>query len=430
MLYYEFHSSVPGHRQLKKNVGQLLMKRLFETSLSALFLVILAPIWLVKRKKTHSKLEIYSTENPIYLSVSCGISQFSDLQRQAFFELTPVFWEIFCGRMSLVGAAPVETFQGIPLYQAVQLKPSLFSTYSLKHQANLTCDDRDFELLSYISQASLQTDFWILVRSLIGRLYSQTGSVSPESFDIFGVKVNNLRLDDAMEWIVQSARDHSRVDQLAFANPDCFNIAVEHTLYRETLNRADRVLADGIGVHLACRMLDLTMKDNLNGTDLFPRLCVRAQAEQLSIFFLGAAHGVVDRVVSVVETEYPKLKIAGYHHGFFNPIEENNVINQINSSRADILLVAFGAPRQDIWIANNKDKLHVGLAMGVGGLFDFVSGSVPRAPLWMREIGLEWCFRLYQEPKRMWRRYIIGNPLFLFRVWRGHTSLPPQRPEV
>ena len=110
------------------------------------------------------------------------------------------------------------------------------------------------------------------------------------------------------------------------------------------------------------------------------------------------------------------LKIAGTRDGYFDPEEEKAVVDTINESGARILLVAFGAPRQEFWLECWRERLVPPVGMGVGGLFDFYSGRIPRAPVWMREIGLEWVFRLMQEPGRMWRRYIIGNPLFLFRV--------------
>ena len=124
-------------------------------------------------------------------------------------------------------------------------------------------------------------------------------------------------------------------------------------------------------------------------------------------------------------SRYPGLRIVGARDGYFGPEEEEGVVEAINRSGARILLVAFGAPRQELWLQRWRDRLEPGVCMGVGGLFDFYSGRIPRAPAWMRELGLEWVFRLMQEPGRMWRRYVIGNPLFLSRVWR--QARQPQR---
>jgi len=136
-----------------------------------------------------------------------------------------------------------------------------------------------------------------------------------------------------------------------------------------------------------------------------------------SLFLLGARPGVAAAAAQSMRQRYPALRIAGTRDGYFDAAEEPAVIEQINASGADILLVAFGAPRQDLWLHQHRDVLAPPVRMGVGGLFDFYSGRIPRAPEWMREIGLEWAYGLLQEPGRMWRRYVIGNPLFLYRVW-------------
>jgi N-acetylglucosaminyldiphosphoundecaprenol N-acetyl-beta-D-mannosaminyltransferase len=122
-----------------------------------------------------------------------------------------------------------------------------------------------------------------------------------------------------------------------------------------------------------------------------------------------------------LEKQYQGLKIVGENNGYFekNTIEEKNIINSINESHADILLVGLGAPFQEKWIHSHRKELSSKILMGVGGLFDFYSGNIPRAPLWIRKMGLEWTYRLYQEPRRMFKRYVIGNPLFIYRVYKS-----------
>ena len=146
-------------------------------------------------------------------------------------------------------------------------------------------------------------------------------------------------------------------------------------------------------------------KEELEGTDI-------------GIYLLGARPGVCEDMVAKLATEFPNLTVSGYHHGYITPEEEATVLDGINRSGAGILLVAMGVPGQELWIDRNYDKLEIPVPMGVGGLFDFMSGRMPRAPLWMREIGMEWAYRLYQEPRRMWRRYIIGNVVFLWYLMR------------
>lgn len=420
MRYYSFVTPKAGQRTLQKNGFALLLKRLLEAIFVTPLLVLLTPFWFFHAigQGRSEGLLIYTLAEPIDIGSAQSASDFYDYSSRPFYQLVPMFWHILLGRISVVGAAPVECSEEEPLYRVLGVRPGLFSTYSLKRQANLMLLDRDYEMLSYIGEASLKTDFGILLRSLIGRLIRSGAQAKPASFEMLDVAVDNMKIDPALEWISSSAVDRSKTSTLAFVNPDCFNIAFKNTQYRQTLSESDRVFADGIGVHIGCGMLGLAMHDNLNGTDLFPRICELAQAENLSIYLLGAAPGVTDQVVANILLDYPNLRIAGHRDGYFSTEQNSDVVAQINKSEANILLVAMGAPRQEAWIAENREQLRVGLAMGVGGLFDFVSGNTPRAPLWMREIGLEWTYRLYQEPGRMWRRYILGNPLFIYRIWR------------
>ena len=132
---------------------------------------------------------------------------------------------------------------------------------------------------------------------------------------------------------------------------------------------------------------------------------------------LGGKPGVAEKAMENAKAKFPAAKFIGAAPGFFaDSAEEQKVIEKINALDPDILLVAMGVPKQEKWIAKHRHELVCGIALAVGGLLDFVSGRIPRAPVWMRRLGIEWCYRLYQEPRRMFRRYVIGNPLFLLRV--------------
>jgi N-acetylglucosaminyldiphosphoundecaprenol N-acetyl-beta-D-mannosaminyltransferase len=148
------------------------------------------------------------------------------------------------------------------------------------------------------------------------------------------------------------------------------------------------------------------------------------------MFLLGAKPGVAEKMKKNLEQKYNEIIISGVQDGYFDRQTGNDeVIEKINNSGAKILLVAFGAPNQEKWIYTNLQKLDVHAAIGVGGLFDFYSGNMPRAPKWMRELGIEWVFRLIKEPGRMWRRYIIGNPLFLQRVRDWNKAITGKKSE-
>lgn len=239
---------------------------------------------------------------------------------------------------------------------------------------------------------------------------------TPETINLMDIKIDNISMQRAVDLIVEKSVG-SICTKIAFVNADCFNISFVNKKYKSALQACDYIFADGIGVKIAGKMIGCEVRDNVNGTDLLPLLCLSSSVNRLPVFFLGSRPDVVDKMVDNLKNKYPDLPIAGYHHGYFNESDEDLIINKIKSSDAKILLVAFGAPKQELWIENFSDKLDVPVAMGVGGLFDFYSGRIPRAPKWMRSLGLEWVYRLMQEPGRMWRRYLIGNPLFIWRVW-------------
>lgn len=204
--------------------------------------------------------------------------------------------------------------------------------------------------------------------------------------------------------------------RLAFLNADCVNKAATNAQYTDALKQMDALLPDGSGLALAAAMQGKRFEENLNGTDLFQVLCEEARRQGKSIYFLGGMPGVADKAAQNAEESFPGLKIAGTHHGYFDRSDEAAVVRSVNNSGADVLLVAFGAPAQEMFIARHSARLLPKLAMGVGGLFDFVAGRIPRAPKWIRSVGMEWAWRLACEPRRMARRYLVGNPVFIGRA--------------
>ncbi len=233
---------------------------------------------------------------------------------------------------------------------------------------------------------------------------------------VFGVDFSAGTMDDAVRWIegVLSGPAAS-AKQACFINADCLNKAYRNAEYRALLNRSDMVWPDGVGVAMAARHFHNPAAGNVNGTDMLPLLCRKGW----SLYLFGGAPGVAEKAAEKLRAQFPGCRIAGFHDGFFKPGKKSEIIREINSSGAQILLVAFGVPKQEFWIAENRSALTCRLAVGVGGLLDFASGRIPRAPQWMRNWKLEWLFRLRMEPCRLFRRYVLGNPLFLFRVHFG-----------
>ncbi|ROS01504.1 exopolysaccharide biosynthesis WecB/TagA/CpsF family protein [Sinobacterium caligoides] len=239
---------------------------------------------------------------------------------------------------------------------------------------------------------------------------------SERGFELFGVHIDNVSESEALDWTLQSAATGDKRSAY-FANTHLLNNAYQDPSFVEIINSADRVFADGSGVRVAAKHLRQPLQDNINGTDLFPELCRRAEQQGHSIFFLGATQTILDDLVKHIKQQYPNICIAGTQQGYFNHQHCDEVIQRINDSHCRILLVGFGVPLQERWLALNRYRLAVPVTLAVGGLFDFYSGRISRAPKQLRQHGTEWLWRLAMEPKRLWRRYLIGNPLFIYRLY-------------
>lgn len=209
---------------------------------------------------------------------------------------------------------------------------------------------------------------------------------------------------------------------IVHANVHTVNLATADPAYLEVLRRADLVLNDGKGVMLGARLEGTRFPTDLNGNVFSPLLLRRAAERGWSVFFLGAKPGVADHAAELVRRQIPGLEIAGTRNGYFSPHEEHLVVEDIKSSSPDILMVGLGNPRQEEWLDRNLRATGARVGIGVGAFFDFQTGAVKRAPGWMNRYGLEWVHRLAVEPRRMWRRYLVGNPQFLARVMKERRT--------
>ncbi|WP_460272164.1 WecB/TagA/CpsF family glycosyltransferase [Celeribacter sp. ULVN23_4] len=201
-----------------------------------------------------------------------------------------------------------------------------------------------------------------------------------------------------------------------FLNAHCANLRAKDRAYASALARADMVLPDGIGVELAARMSGGPLTENLNGTDFAPTLLRKATEQGLSVFLFGAQPGTAEKAAMKLSTTIPGLRIAGTRDGFEGATDARRAIAAINASGADILLVAMGVPMQEMWIDRHLPDLAPRIVLGVGALFDFLAGNVSRAPRAVRKAKMEWVWRLMQEPRRLAKRYLIGNVSFLMRA--------------
>lgn len=248
-------------------------------------------------------------------------------------------------------------------------------------------------------------------------------STDANSISIFGVFIWKGSMAKAIDWVVKRVSKGSNT-RIGFVNANNLNISYTNNQLKRHFAGCDRVFADGSGVKLASRILnskDGVIEHNVNGTDMFPLLCSALEEMGKGIYLLGAAKGVARRVKINLSQTNPELVVCGYHDGYLaDELTNRRVIKDINASNASILLVAMGTPLQEVWLDYNESKISVPVKMSVGGLFDFYANGVSRAPRWMRNIGSEWLWRLAQEPRRMWKRYVLGNPLFIFRVLKEH----------
>ncbi|MDR7033089.1 WecB/TagA/CpsF family glycosyltransferase [Mesorhizobium sp. BE184] len=237
---------------------------------------------------------------------------------------------------------------------------------------------------------------------------------------ILGIPVLSIGWDEAISLLTGLLRER-RFTKITFLNAHNANIACADPAFAGALEDF-LVLPDGIGVDMAAKLLyGAPFPANLNGTDFVPAF-LQASTKPLTVALLGASRANAEAASERLAAMTPQHKLEVIHDGFFTPTQEPQIIQRIADLRPDILLVAMGVPRQELWIANHIDARHCTLPIAVGALLDFLSGTVPRAPLWMRRLRLEWVFRLLVEPGRLWRRYVVGNPLFLWRVLKQKLS--------
>lgn len=250
----------------------------------------------------------------------------------------------------------------------------------------------------------------------------QTGD-KPLCQQVLGHRIDNLNTREAISRILAPGRR-----RVAFLNAHCANVAAQDDHYAAALERSELVLADGIGVAMAANMRGTRIRENLNGTDFVPKLLTFAAKRGQSVFLLGGKPGTAERAAAALCRQIPGIRIAGTRDGYYGA-EDQAAIMDINASGADILLVAMGVPLQELWIDRNFGSLNARICMSVGGLFDFLAENVSRAPEWVRRAKSEWVWRLLMEPRRMARRYLIGNISFLTRaaLWPFRQTTPAQR---
>lgn len=237
---------------------------------------------------------------------------------------------------------------------------------------------------------------------------------------ILDVPVGVTTIPEAVELLDDRVQNEAP-STVIFANAHTLNQATSSERTHAALRKAI-VFNDGVGVDIASRLLfGKSFPDNMNGTDFVPYY-LKQTRHRLRIFLLGGVPGIAERAAENLANIAPHHEIVGCSHGYLSPRGTVDMVERIRQSQADLLLVAMGDPKQELWLTDHLPKTGCRLGIGVGGLFDFMAGAVPRAPAWVQSMRLEWLYRMMQEPRRLWRRYLVGMPIFLLRVgkqWIG-----------
>lgn len=238
-----------------------------------------------------------------------------------------------------------------------------------------------------------------------------------KTIDILGIPVAAMTKAMLTSFIYHAVVSETR-GWITYANIHSLNETAESEWLRDFYRGSLITYCDGQGARLGAKLLGKRIPERITLPDFFEDLCLMARDHGFSLYLLGSADGTAERAARALQDRFPGLIICGYHRGFFGPGEIPVVIETINKANPDILLVGMGVPQQEEWIRENFPHLSATIAWAAGGVLELVSGDKSRCPRWMSACGLEWLYRLAQEPQRLWKRYLLGNPLFLFRILR------------
>ncbi|PGW34034.1 glycosyltransferase [Bacillus cereus] len=237
---------------------------------------------------------------------------------------------------------------------------------------------------------------------------------------LFNCDVASLNLNETLEQIEQIINTKNYTQHVVI-NAGKVVLMQDNERLREIVQGCNFINADGQSIVWAAKLLGRPLPERVTGIDIMEELVKKSAEKGYRIFFFGAKEEVVTKTMEHYQTLYPSLQVAGYRNGYFKEDEEQEVVEQIRESKADVLFVAFSSPAKEYFLNKYGPNLNVPFCMGVGGSFDVIAGITERAPVWMQKSGLEWFYRFIQEPGRMWKRYLVGNSRFLallYKEWR------------
>ena len=236
-----------------------------------------------------------------------------------------------------------------------------------------------------------------------------------DTVNILGVEIHCAELEDILDTVYKWSQGEIK-RSIFYTNAHCINTAVVDDTYFRILNEADIVYPDGISVVWSSKFLGGCRLKKMTGADWIHYFCKFAEKKKLKIYILGGKPGVAEEAAGNLRSQYENLLLCGFSDGFFVEKTNDQIINEINEKKPHVLFVGMGTPIQEKWIYESRNRIHIPVCWGVGALFDYLAEVESRVPGWMYSAGLEWFWRLVVDPAGKWKRYIIGNPLFAYRI--------------
>lgn len=236
-----------------------------------------------------------------------------------------------------------------------------------------------------------------------------------------GCPMDALSMDDTLHIIEHSMKTRTRLQHVVVNVGKLVNMQQNPKLH-EDVSSSDLINIDGMGVVWGARLCGHNVPERVSGVDIMENMLALCEKKGYRPYFFGAKHEVLQRAIDNINAQYPNIDIAGYRNGYFTPAEEQGIIDDIAKSGADCLFIAITSPTKERLLAEYKDAMNVPFLMGVGGSIDIKAGLTKRAPAWIQKIGMEWLYRVWQEPRRMFKRYWVTNKQFvklLIKEWRG-----------
>lgn len=244
-----------------------------------------------------------------------------------------------------------------------------------------------------------------------------------EKVNLLGVDVSITNVPKVIKYIINNI-ESGRASILSYVNVHSYYLSFKDKNFKALLNRSNMVFCDGFGVKVAARLLGVQLGDRMTPPDWIDELFIHCQKHHIIVFFLGDEDHVISAFVQKVKNKYPSLLIAGYHHGFFNakPNGNSDILRLVNNSKAQLVITGMGSPLQERWAFDNRSKLGNVVVLGTGAMFRWYANIERRGPKIFTTYGFEWLWRLFVQPRRVWKRYIIELPYFFFIVLKTKFS--------